>query len=306
MTPTSSSARGVGGGSRWSSGPRGRGRPATSPGRPGGGSAGRSAGDAARADAVVAISPARPGRAGRGGYDPARIVDLPNGVPVPGRALAASGPTPIRSAPRSSAGWPPRRGSMPWSTPGRSSWPGRPGARLTLIGEGPGAAAARSAGSPGSAWAGRSSCRAPRPTRRPILRDVRPVRPPLARGGDEHRPAGGDGPGHPRGRLGDPRQPRPDDRRRPRPARPARRPPRPGPGDPRPPGRPRRPERWPRPPAAGWSSITRSPPSPAGTWSCSRRLVAGADGWGNLPGRATTSGSPPRRSPEESADGPIC
>ena len=49
-------------------------------------------------------------------------------------------------------------------------------------------------------------------------------------GGHEHRPAGGDGPGHPAGRLVDPRQPPPGQRLQARPPRPARATPRPWPG----------------------------------------------------------------------------
>ena len=90
----------------------------------------------------------------------------------------------------------------------------------SLLGEGPErpaleAEARRSAWT----WAG--------PGRRPSRRGGRrrrgrcagrPVRPALDGGGDEHRPARGDGPGHPAGRLVDPGQPPPGQRLQARPA----------------------------------------------------------------------------------------
>jgi len=89
------------------------------------------------ADAVVAISPAVRAELIAAGYDPARIVDLPNGVPVP------AGPW----APR--PGWreAPRAAFVGRLAPEKGlgalveAWPivrrAHPGARLALIGEGP-------------------------------------------------------------------------------------------------------------------------------------------------------------------------
>jgi len=89
------------------------------------------------ADAVVAISPAVRAELLAAGYDPARIVDLPNGVPVP------AGPW----APR--PGWreAPRAAFVGRLAPEKGlgalveAWPivrrAHPGARLALIGEGP-------------------------------------------------------------------------------------------------------------------------------------------------------------------------
>ena len=89
------------------------------------------------ADAVVAISPAVRAELLATGYDPARIVDLPNGVPVP------AGPW----APR--PGWreAPRAAFVGRLAPEKGlgalveAWPivrrAHPGARLALIGEGP-------------------------------------------------------------------------------------------------------------------------------------------------------------------------
>ena len=210
-TPTSPSARAVGGASRSCSGPRGRGRRATSPGSLGAVRPAGSAGAAGRPTRSSRSPGDRPtsciARRLRPGEDPS---PLPNGVPVPDRPLAAPARLAGRArARRSSAGSRPRRGSTPWSTPGPLvREPRIPSARLTLIGEGPERPAPGGAGSRrlGPGRRGRAA-RGARPTRPRALRDGRPVRPPLARGGDEHRPARGDGPGHPAGRLGDPRQP---------------------------------------------------------------------------------------------------
>ena len=90
-----------------------------------------------RADAFVAISPAVRAELVDGGYDPARIVDLPNGVPVPA----------VPWRPRGEPG-----SSLRVAFVGRlaeekglsalvDAWPivlaSDPGAHLTLIGEGP-------------------------------------------------------------------------------------------------------------------------------------------------------------------------
>ena len=124
--------RGSGSGSRWCSGPRGRGRRATSPGRPGGGSAGAIGRRCREADAVVAISRAIADELAAAGYDPARIVEPAQRRPGARRALAA---------PARLARGPPRRLRRPARaregpadarpTPGRSSAPStrRPGSR---------------------------------------------------------------------------------------------------------------------------------------------------------------------------------
>ncbi|WZO98571.1 glycosyltransferase family 4 protein [Isosphaeraceae bacterium EP7] len=90
-----------------------------------------------RADAVVAISPAVRAELLAAGYEPARVVDLPNGVPVPDLAWSprpdwSRAPTAVfvgRLAPEKELGalvdaWPIVRRS-------------HPAARLILIGEGP-------------------------------------------------------------------------------------------------------------------------------------------------------------------------
>ncbi len=63
----------------------------------------------------------RPGRAGRGRVRPGPDLRPAQRRPGARGPLASLGTTRNPSAPRSSAGSPPRRGSMPWSTPGRSS-----------------------------------------------------------------------------------------------------------------------------------------------------------------------------------------
>jgi glycosyltransferase involved in cell wall biosynthesis len=88
------------------------------------------------ADAFVAISPGVRGELVAGGYDPARIVDLPNGVPVPADPWHPSGePDSLRAAFVGRLAPEKGLGALV------DAWPivlaERPGARLTLIGEGP-------------------------------------------------------------------------------------------------------------------------------------------------------------------------
>jgi glycosyltransferase involved in cell wall biosynthesis len=89
-----------------------------------------------QADAFVAISPRVRGELVAGGYDPARIVDLPNGVPVPAEPWRPrNGPESLRAAFVGRLA--PEKGLDALV----DAWPivlrERPGARLTLIGEGP-------------------------------------------------------------------------------------------------------------------------------------------------------------------------
>ena len=88
------------------------------------------------ADAFVAISPSVRGELVAGGYDPARVVDLPNGVPVPADPWHPSGePDSLRAAFVGRLAPEKGLGALV------DAWPivlaERPAARLTLIGEGP-------------------------------------------------------------------------------------------------------------------------------------------------------------------------
>ena len=89
-----------------------------------------------RADAFVAISPAVRAELIAGGYDPAKVVDLPNGVPVPSDPWrAGDDPDSLRAAFVGRLAPEKGLGALV------DAWPivlrDRPGARLTLIGEGP-------------------------------------------------------------------------------------------------------------------------------------------------------------------------
>ena len=89
-----------------------------------------------RADALVAISPAVRGELVAGGYDPTRVFDLPNGVPVPETPWQPRGdPDSLRAAFVGRLA--PEKGLDALV----DAWPvvleQRPEARLTLIGEGP-------------------------------------------------------------------------------------------------------------------------------------------------------------------------
>ena len=153
-------------------------------------------GDGSTTCPTACPSPSRPGSAGPAGRRP-RAVFVGRLAPEKGLdTLIDAWPIVLARAPRGPAD-PDRRG--------------------------PRAAARWRRGSPRLGLAGAVDLPGPRrPGRRAPRR--RPVRPALARGGDEHRPARGDGPGHPAGRLVDPRQPPAGRRRQSRPARPARRP----------------------------------------------------------------------------------
>ena len=175
------------------------------------------------ADAFVAISPAIHAELVAGGYDEAKIHDIPNGVPVPETPWAPW--CRDRRTPRLRVAFVGRLAPEKNLATLLDAWPivlkTHPGARLMLIGDGPerpaleAKAAALGLSEVQVTFAG--AC--PDPTE-PAARQ-RPVRPPVSRRGDEHRPAGSDGAGHPDRRLRHPRQPPIDRRRRPRPARPA-------------------------------------------------------------------------------------
>ena len=91
----------------------------------------------ARADALVAISPAVRGELLADGYDPARIVDLPNGVPIPPEPWAR--PAGLGESLR--ATYVGRLSFEKGVDVLVRAWPGVraavPGARLTLVGDGP-------------------------------------------------------------------------------------------------------------------------------------------------------------------------
>ena len=88
-----------------------------------------------QADAFVSISDAVRGELIEGGYDPARIVDLPNGVPVPDQVWTPPPPGPIRAAFVGRLALEKGLDTLveAWGIVVAS----HPGARLTLVGEGP-------------------------------------------------------------------------------------------------------------------------------------------------------------------------
>ena len=197
------------------------------------GNFGRKIGERCRqADAFVTISKEIARELVSAGYDPARIHDLPNGVPVPEhpwqrRADWRSAPRAVfvgRLAPEKGLGalidaWPLVRQTHPQ-------------ARLILIGEGPERPLLEQRRDR-SAWASGRTRRSifPAPGRRDLTAPRRgPVRAALAGGGHEHRPARGHGPGHPPGRLVDPGQSPAGQRLQARPAGDAGRSPVPGSG----------------------------------------------------------------------------
>ncbi len=91
-----------------------------------------------RADAIVAISAAVCDELAAAGYDPAIVVDLPNGVPIPEEAWS---PGPGRDAGSPRAVFVGRLAPEKGLKALVESWPivrrSFPGARLTLVGEGP-------------------------------------------------------------------------------------------------------------------------------------------------------------------------
>ncbi len=153
------------------------------------------------ADLVISISAAISAELADAHYDPARIVALPNGVPVPKvpwqsrrdwrtvpRAVFVGRLAPEKGLDRLIDAWPMVRARFPDG----SIDPDRRRSRAARTWSG----GSRDHDLADAVDPGRAACRPePDPSR------VGPVHPALTRGGDEHRAARGDGDGHATGRL---------------------------------------------------------------------------------------------------------